>query len=34
MAKVRITIKFDNPSLLNIPVTRNIQRCIEAVLDA
>ena len=34
MAKVRINLKFDNPSVLNIPVTRNIQRCVEAVLDA
>ena len=34
MGHVRITIKFDNPSVLNIAVTRNIQRCIKAVLDA
>lgn len=32
MAKMKINLTYDSPSLLNIPVTRNIQRCIEAVL--
>lgn len=31
---VKINITYDNPSVLNVPVTRNIRRCIEATLDA
>ena len=34
MAKVRINLKFEHTRVMNIPVTRNIRRCIEAVLDA
>ena len=34
MADMKINLTYDKPSLLNIPVTRIIQRCIEAVLDA
>ncbi len=34
MARVRINMKFDNPGVLNVPATRNIRRCISAVLDA
>ena len=34
MAKMKINLTYDQPSLLNVPVTRNIQRCVEAVLDA
>ena len=32
MGKMKINLTYDSPSLLNIPVTRNIQRCVEAVL--
>ena len=32
MAKMKINLTYDSPSVLNIPVTRNIQRCVEAVL--
>lgn len=31
---VRINITYDNPSVLNIPVTRNIRRCIQDTLKA
>ena len=31
---VKINITYDNPSVLNIPVTRNIRRCVEATLEA
>lgn len=34
MAKMKINLTYEKPSLLNIPVTRNIKRCIEATLDA
>ena len=34
MAKMKLNLSFEKSSLLNIPVTRNIQRCVEAVLDA
>lgn len=32
MAKMKINLTYDSPSVMNIPVTRNIQRCVEAVL--
>ena len=32
MAKMKINLTYDSPSVLNIPVTRNIQKCVEAVL--
>lgn len=32
MAKMKINLTYDSPSLLNIPVTQNIRRCVEAVL--
>lgn len=32
MAKINIT--YDKPSLVNVPVTRNIRRCVEATLEA
>lgn len=31
---VRINITYDKPSVLNVPVTRNIRRCVEATLAA
>lgn len=31
---VKINITYDKPSVLNVPVTRNIRRCIEATLAA
>ena len=31
---VKINITYDKPSVLNVPVTRNIRRCIEATLEA
>ena len=31
---VKINITYDNPSVLNVPVTRNIRRCVEATLEA
>ncbi len=34
MAKVRINLTYDKPSLLNVPITKNIKQCIEATLDA
>ena len=34
MAKMKLNLSFENSSLLNIPVARNIQRCVEATLDA
>ena len=34
MADMKINLTYDKPSLLNVPVTRNIRRCIEATLDA
>ena len=34
MAKVKINLTYEKPSLLNVPVTRNIRRCIESTLDA
>ena len=34
MAKMKINLTYDKPSLLNVPVTRNIQKCVEATLDA
>ena len=34
MAKMKINLTYDSPSLLNVPVTRNIQRCVEAVMAA
>ena len=30
----RINITYDKPSVLNVPVTRNIRRCVEATLKA
>jgi len=30
----KINITFDKPSVLNVPVTRNIRRCVEATLKA
>ena len=32
MGKMKINLTYDNPSLMNVPVTRNIQKCVEAVL--
>ena len=29
---VKLNITYDNPSVLNVPVTRNIRRCVEATL--
>ena len=29
---MKINLTYDSPSVMNIPVTRNIQRCVEAVL--
>ena len=34
MAKMKLYLTYEKPSLLNVPVTRNIQKCVEAVLDA
>ena len=34
MAKMKLNLTYEKPSLLNIPVTRNIQRCVEATLEA
>ena len=34
MAKLKLNLTYEKPSLLNVPVTRNIKRCIEATLDA
>ena len=34
MAKLKLNLTYDKSSLLNVPVTRNIRRCVEAVLDA
>ena len=34
MAKLRLNLTYEKPSLLNVPITRNIQRCVEAALDA
>ena len=34
MAKMKINLTYDRPSLLNVPVTRNIKTCVEAALDA
>ena len=34
MAKMKLNLTYEKPSLLNVPVTRNIQKCVEAVLDA
>ena len=34
MAKLKLNLTYEKPSLLNVPVTRNIQRCVEAALDA
>ena len=34
MAKMKLNLSFEKSSLLNIPVARNIQRCVEATLDA
>ena len=34
MAKLKLNLTYEKPSLLNVPVTRNIKRCVEAVLDA
>lgn len=31
---VKINITYEKPSVLNIPVTRNIRRCVEATLEA
>ena len=31
---VKINITYDKPSVLNVPVTRNIRRCVEATLKA
>ena len=31
---VKINITYDNPSVLNVPVTRNIRNCIETTLKA
>ena len=31
---VKINITYDNPSVLNVPVTRNIRNCIESTLAA
>ncbi len=34
MAKLKLNLTYEKPGLLNVPVTRNIRRCIEATLDA
>ena len=34
MAKLKLNLTYEKPSLLNVPVTRNIRRCVEATLDA
>lgn len=34
MAKLKLNLTYDKPSLLNVPITRNIKQCIEAALDA
>ena len=34
MAKLKLNLTYEKPSLLNDPVTRNIKRCVEATLDA
>ena len=34
MAKLRLNLTYEKPSLLNVPVTRNIKRCVEVTLDA
>ena len=34
MAKLKLNLTYEKPSLLNVPVTRNIKRCVEAPLDA
>ena len=34
MAKLKLNLPYEKPSLLNVPVTRNIKRCVEATLDA
>ena len=34
MAKLKLNLTYEKPSLLNVPVTRNIKRCGEATLDA
>ena len=31
---VKINITYDNPSVLNVPVTRNIRNCVETTLKA
>ena len=31
---VKINITYDKPSVLNVPVTRNMRRCVEATLKA
>ena len=33
MAKLKLNLTYEKPSLLNVPVTRNIKRCVEATLD-
>ena len=34
MAKLKLNLTYEKPSLLNVPVTRNIKRCVEATLHA
>ena len=34
MAKLKLNLTYEKPSLLNVPVTWNIKRCVEATLDA
>lgn len=34
MAKLKLNLTYEKPGLLNVPVTRNIKRCVEAALDA
>ena len=34
MAKLKLNLTYEKPSLLNVPVTRNIKRCVESTLDA
>ena len=34
MAKMKLNLTYEKPSLLNVPVTRNIQKCVEATLEA
>ncbi len=34
MARIKLNLTYEKPSLLNVPVTQNIKRCIEATLDA